>query len=170
MRRYHAIVVLLLVAGPSVATTSAAAGTSLPCPGTLVVNTGTCGIAPHLDPLPDVTYAPGAVVPVSGRGVRAGEQVGIAGQWSPIQTTADGGLGFALPATVRAGVSDAVLGDGSPPAPLAGSAPQPSVIRPAITSAIATSGGVAIVMAPAAEAGQPVALSLVGTDVSSGPG
>jgi hypothetical protein len=123
-------------------------------------------IAPRLDPLPMISYAPGAVVPVAGRGIGAGQQVLVDGQWSPIQADLAGGLGFVLPAGVRAGVSTVVLGAGDPTAPIPGARAQPIRIRPALASATFDDGAVRIVMAPAVEAGQSVTLTLVATSAS----
>jgi hypothetical protein len=128
---------------------------------------GPGSIAPQLDPLPALTYAPGAIVAVSGRGIGVGQQVGIDGQWSPIQANPGGGLSFVLPAAVRAGTSAASLGAGDPPTPIQGVRAQQILVRPALASATFDSGEVRIVTAPAVEAGQAVTLNLARASASS---
>jgi hypothetical protein len=125
-------------------------------------------VAPQLDPLPVLPYSPGVIVAVSGRGIGPGQHVSIDGQWSPIQADPGGGLGFALPAAVRAGTNAVTLGAGDPPAPIPGARVQPIVVRPALGSATFESGEVRIVIAPAVEAGQAVTLTLVAAAGSSG--
>ena len=101
------------------------------------------------------------MVPVSGQGIVAGQQVSIDGQWSPIVANPDGSLGFALPREVRAGTSVATLGVGDPPVPLATARRQAFVVRPVVTGATFADGNVRLAMSPPAEANQTVKLTLL---------
>jgi hypothetical protein len=84
-----------------------------------------------------VEYIPGSLVPVSGRGVAAGQYLRLGSDWSEIQATVDGGLAFALPSTVGAGPQLAVLlGTQSAKAwtPIPGTAAQILRVRPRVKS------------------------------------
>jgi hypothetical protein len=127
----------------------------------------TVSVGPQLDPFAGVTYGAGTIVPVSGQGVVAGDQVEVDGQWSPIVANADGGLGFALPSAARAGIDVARLGVGEPPVPLKTARPQRLMVRPVVTRATFAAGEVRIAVMPSVEAGQTATLALSSAD---GPG
>jgi hypothetical protein len=124
---------------------------------------------PVLDPLPPVTYAPGAAVPVSGRGIGAGQYAGINGEWSPIDTVS-GGLAFALPDGVTAGPHDVRLGTSpgahSAPTEIPGSGVQLLQVRPVIGKLTADEGTLYVEVSPEARTGQQAALSLASTDTT----
>lgn len=172
-RRRARTLTLVLTAG--VATTvaapiaPAAAPHELVSDATLVPAVLVSGsLAPQLDALQPVTFAPGTIVPVSGARVVAGQQVRVGGQWSPIRAAPGGGLGFALGA-VPAGTQSVVLGSGAPPAPIPGSRSQPLSVRPAITDMTASAGELRVTLTLVVVAGQEVALELIGADPSQDP-
>jgi hypothetical protein len=146
---------------PVVLSSTLAAAAALPV-GKPGVATGR--VAPALDALAPVSYAPGTVVPVSGQGVGTGQYVGIDGRWSAIEAQPGGGLGFALPDAIAAGVRQARLGEppavGDAPLPIAGAAARTIDIRPDIQSLEFASEHVHVTVQPAVGPQQTVTLSL----------
>jgi Pvc16 N-terminal domain len=145
--------------------------------------------APALGGFAPVTFAPGAPIPVTGTGVRAGQFLQIGDTWVPIEPAAGGTLSARLPADARAGVTltrlgqapgaagesvatgvpGPVTGQPVPPAPVPaavpvpGSAPQLLVIQPVLSqlSLDQATSEVAVIIDPPPAAGQRVALTLV---------
>jgi hypothetical protein len=135
---------------------------------------GTGPMPPSLDSFATpVSYTDGARVRVSGRGLKAGQYIGIGDAWSVIQADADGDLEFALPPTIAAGTTTVRVGDTSrtsAPAPIPGATGRELVIRPQLRSVRSVPGHPAVRahVRPPIRAGQQVALSLI-NDAKTGP-
>jgi hypothetical protein len=126
-------------------------------------HTSAGGVPPQLDPLPTVAFDPGGTrVPVSGRGLAAGQHVRVGDGWVAIGD--DGGLAFTVPAgDLRPGPQPVTLGSAAAqPLSIPGSHPQTLRVRPAITRAQANDRRVTVAVAPPVRPGQHTTLSLVG--------
>ncbi|HWT95331.1 MAG TPA: DUF4255 domain-containing protein [Solirubrobacteraceae bacterium] len=135
-------------------TSSSTAQATLPTAG--VGGTRSTQPAPTLGALPTVQAGDeGTVVPVSGRGIAAGQEATLAGRSFPVVAGA-GGLQFVVP-------PDAPVPAGTQPVTVAGSAPQPLTIRPQLLRARADNPAttVSVTVAPPVQAGQTAVLSLV---------
>jgi hypothetical protein len=137
------------------------------------VGAGVGGLPPQLDPLAPVSYAPGTVVPVSGPGVEPGQYVEIDGEWAEITAGPGGGLGFPLPDNVVAGRRQAQLGapppGGGSPTAIPGASPRVIEVRPEILSLAWDGEQIQVELAPAAEPGQTVGLTIYPVALGSGP-
>jgi hypothetical protein len=120
-----------------------------------------------------VTYAAGLRVPVSGRGVEAGQYAGIGSSWSDIESAPAGDLAFKLPTDTPAGTHAVRLGTkargAASPAPIPGSMAQQLVIRPELRSVARLADGTTVraTVRPDVQPGQQVALNLL-NDATTG--
>lgn len=129
------------------------------------------GSPPQLDPLPTVQFSAGAsgtAVPVTGRGLAAGQPVQIAGAWTALAQPSADGLRFTLPHNTPAGPQIVRLGardGGGEPRPISGSRPQTLCIRPELRRIRLdrAKAAVTVTVAPPVRPGQQAVLSLVGT-------